>query len=363
MGPLEGVRVVEFAGLGPAPFCGMMLADMGAEVVRIRRDAGPDVLGIEHDIFLRGRHNLILDLKSDAGRNAALAIIDRADAVVEGFRPGVMERLGLGPDVCLERNPRLVYGRMTGWGREGPLAHAAGHDINFTALSGALHAIGTVERPVIPLNLVADLGGGGMFLAFGIVCGLLEARRSGKGQTIDAAMIDGASLLMAMTYSFFNSGQWEDRRGVNLTDGGHPYYNVYRCSDGKWVSIGPIEPQFFRVLLEKCGIEEPFRQPVPPEQFPALRAALERAFATKTRDEWCAILEGSDACFAPVLSLAETPHHPQNVARSTFVTLDGQIQPAAAPRFSRTPVEARTSEDDGLERVQAWGAGLTVGRP
>jgi alpha-methylacyl-CoA racemase len=336
----------------------MMLADMGAEVVRILRGAAPDVLAIEHDIFLRGRHNAILDLKSEAGRNDALAIVDRADAVIEGFRPGVMERLGLGPEVCLARNPRLVYGRMTGWGREGPLASAAGHDINFTALSGALHAIGTAERPVIPLNLVADLGGGGMLLAFGIVCGLLEARRSGKGQTVDAAMIDGASLLMAMTYSFFNSGQWEDRRGVNLTDGGHPYYNVYRCSDGKWISIGPIEPQFFRILLDKCGIEEPFRQPVPVEQYPALRAAFERTFATKTRDEWCAILEGSDACFAPVLSLAETPLHPQNVARNTFVTLDGQVQPAPAPRFERTPPQLRASADDGLDFARSWGAEL-----
>ncbi len=354
------MRVVEFAGLGPAPFCAMMLADMGADVVRIQRDAGPDVLGMEHDILLRGRHRLILDLKSEAGRTGALAILERADALVEGFRPGVMERLGLGPDVCLARNPRLVYGRMTGWGREGPLANAAGHDINFTALSGALHAIGTAERPAIPLNLVADLGGGGMMFAFGIVCGVLEARRSGRGQVVDAAMVDGASLLMAMTYSFLNSGLWEDRRGVNLMDGGHPYYNVYQTSDGKWISIGPIEPQFFRVLLEKCGIEEPFRQPVPPAEWPRLRAAFERTFASKTRDEWCAILEGTDACFAPVLSLTEAPHHPQNRARGTFVELDGFLQPGAAPRFSRSAVAARSSRDDGRELVRAWGVDLAA---
>jgi alpha-methylacyl-CoA racemase len=276
-----------------------------------------------------------LDLKDPAGVASALELIDRAEALVEGFRPGVMERLGLGPAVCAARNPRLVYGRMTGYGQNGPLAAAAGHDINYIALSGALHAIGTDETgPIVPLNLIGDFGGGGMLLAFGIVCALLEARSSGRGQVVDAAMTDGTALLMALTYALKDAGKWTNRRGANLLDGGAPHYNVYRCADAKWIAVGALEPQFYAAFLDGLGIDDPAFRPVAPQSsWQALRERIGAVVATRTRDEWCAAFEGTDACVAPVLDLDEAPQHPHNVARGTFVQRDGLLQPAPAPRF------------------------------
>jgi alpha-methylacyl-CoA racemase len=354
MGTLDGLRVVEMEAIGPAPFCGMLLADMGADVVRIERAVRSDPLELR-EIFDRGRSTIEIDLKTPSGRDAALRLIDRADVLIEGFRPGVMERLGLAPDVCCARNPKLVYGRITGWGQTGPLAQAAGHDINYIALSGALHAIGTRDAPIVPLNLVGDFGGGGMLLAFGVLCAVLEARRSGRGQVVDAAMTEGAALLMAMTYALTARGRWKDERAANLLDGGAPFYATYRCADGEWIALGALEPQFLAVLLEKVGIADPrFRPPVDRALWPALREALCDAFARKPRDEWQILLEGTDACFAPVLALDEAPRHPHNAARTAFVERCGVTEPAPAPRFSRTPGEARPSRrltpDEALGR-------------
>ena len=344
MGPLAGLRVVEFAGIGPGPFAAMMLADMGADVVRIDR-AGSTLLGLDYDVLNRGRRSIALDLKRPEAVEVALRLVENADALIEGFRPGVMERLGLGPDICLARNPRLAYGRITGWGQEGPLAHAAGHDINYIALSGALHAIGTQDGgPVVPLNLIGDFGGGGMLLAFGLVCAVLEARNSGTGQVVDAAMTDGAAALMAMIYGMAGNGQWTDQRQANLLDGGAPYYGTYRCADGKWVAVGALEPQFYALLLDKLGLDDPmFRSQSDRSMWPRLRAALADAFARRTREEWCEVLQGTDACFAPVLDLAEAPAHPHNASRGTLVERDGVVQPAPAPRFSRTAAALRRS--------------------
>lgn len=340
-GSLEGLRVVEFAGLGPAPFCCMMLADHGADVLRITRPVpdGRNVPIDPADVLARGRRTLALDLRQSEGVEAALELIEQADVLVEGFRPGVMERLGLGPDICLERNPTLVYGRMTGWGQYGPLAQAAGHDINYVAISGALHAIGRPgDAPVPPLNLVGDFGGGGMALAFGLMAALLEARRSGRGQVIDAAMTDGTALLSAMIFGMKSTGGWSNQRGENLLDGGAPFYDTYVCADGKYVAIGAIEPQFYAELLSRCGIEDPlFDAQMEATRWPLLKLRLADVFRTRTRAEWCALLEGSDACFAPVLDWDEAPAHPHNLARGAFVSLEGVTQPAAAPRFSRTP--------------------------
>ena len=343
MGPLAGLRVVEFAGIGPGPFAAMMLADMGADVVRIDR-AGSTLLGLDYDVLNRGRRSIALDLKRPEAVEVALRLVENADALIEGFRPGVMERLGLGPDICLARNPRLAYGRITGWGQEGPLAHAAGHDINYIALSGALHAIGTQDGgPVVPLNLIGDFGGGGMLLAFGLVCAVLEARNSGTGQVVDAAMTDGAALLMAMIYGMAGNGQWTDQRQANLLDGGAPYYGTYRCADGKWVAVGALEPQFYALLLDKLGLDDPaFRAQSDRSMWPRLRTALADAFARRTRQEWCVILQGTDSCFAPVLDLAEAPAHPHNASRGTLVERDGIVQPAPAPRFSRTAAALRS---------------------
>ena len=340
MGPLSGIKVVEFAGLGPAPFCGMMLADMGAEVLRIdRQGGGADLLGQRHDVLARGRRSVALDLKKPQGVETALRLIAGAEVLLEGFRPGVMERLGLAPEICLERNPCLVYARMTGWGQDGPLAKAAGHDINYIALSGALSAIGTpASGPVPPLNLVGDFGGGGMLMAFGIACALVEAKRSGRGQVVDAAMADGAALLTAMIYSLKGNGLWPGGRGENLLDGGAAHYGTYQCADGKWVAIGPLEPQFHALFLEKCGIDDPdFADPADRSRWPRLRAKLEALFKSRPRAEWRTLLEGSDVCFAPVLDLDEAPAHPHNRARGSFFTRDGITQPAPAPRFDRTP--------------------------
>jgi alpha-methylacyl-CoA racemase len=347
MGPLQGVKVVEFAGIGPGPFCAMMLSDMGAEVVRIDRtptgvSRAPDLFNPgRYGILDRGRRSVGLDLKRPEAVEVALRIVQDSDALVEGMRPGVMERLGLGPDTCLARNPRLVYGRMTGWGQEGPLATRAGHDIDYIALTGALHAIGGPGTgPVPPLNLVGDFGGGGMLLAFGVVCGLLETRSSGRGQVVDAAMTDGAALLMAMVYGMKAMGRWSNERGTNLLDGGAHFYGTYECRDGRHVAVGAIEPKFYRELLGLCGAETlALRSQDDPDEWPALREDLGKLFRTRSRDEWCELLEGTDACVAPVLDLDEAPRHPHNRARGTFVEREGVVQPAPAPRFSRTAGE------------------------
>ncbi|HUW36506.1 MAG TPA: CaiB/BaiF CoA-transferase family protein [Rhodocyclaceae bacterium] len=343
-GPLAGVRVVEMVGIGPGPFCAMMLADMGAQVIRIdqKRGSARAVLpgqGTRFDVLARGRSAIAVDLKQPGAAELVLRLVAAADALIEGYRPGVMERLGLGPELCLERKPALVYGRMTGWGQTGPLAQAAGHDLNYIALSGALHAMGRPEAPPPPpLNLVGDFGGGGMMLAFGVVCALLEARASGKGQVVDAAMTDGAALLTAMVYGFKAAGAWSNSRGANLLDGGAHFYDSYACADGKYVAIGAIEPQFYALLLEVCGITDPdFSAQMDTRRWPELKAKLAAVLATKTRDQWCALMAGSDVCFAPVLDLDEAPAHPHNRARQTFIDIDGVVQPAPAPRFSRTP--------------------------
>ena len=342
MGPLAGIRVIEIAGIGPGPFCAMLLADMGADVLRVDRTADSD-LGLPRDprfdLLNRGRRSVALNLKKPEGVAAALRLIGQADALIEGFRPGVMERLGLGPDVCLERNPKLVYGRMTGWGQDGPLADAAGHDINYIALTGALHAIGRAGGPPVPpLNLVGDFGGGALYLAFGIACALAEARQSGRGQVVDAAMTDGAASLMTMFYGFRAQGLWQDVRGANLLDSGAPWYDVYETKDGKYVAIGSIEGRFYAELIQRLGLEgEALPKQYDLKRWPELRARFAARFKEKTRDEWCAAMEGSDVCFAPVLTLEEAPKHPHNAARGTFVEVDGILQPAPAPRFSRTP--------------------------
>ena len=338
-GPLAGLRVVEMAGIGPGPFCAMVLADLGAEVLRIERPGSP---ASATDVLCRGRTLLALDLRQPAAVQDALALIERADVLIEGFRPGVMERLGLGPEVCRARNPRLVYGRMTGWGQSGPLSQAAGHDINYIAISGALHGIGrSGEAPVPPLNYVGDFGGGAMLLAVGVLAALQERTRSGQGQVIDAAMSDGAALLSAMVYGFKAAGQWGNQRGENLLDGGAHFYDTYACADGRHVAIGAIEPQFYALLRERCGIaDDPtFDAQMDPAGWPLLKLRLADVLRTRTRDEWCALLEGTDACFAPVLDWDEAPRHPHNVARGTFATVDGVVQPAPAPRFSRTPAD------------------------
>src|SRR5580698_5064682 len=326
-GPLTGLKIVEFAGIGPGPFCGMLLSDLGADVVRIDRMSARG--GAKSDVTSRGRRSVALDLKDPAAVETALTLMDKADAVFEGFRPGVMERLGLGPDVALKRNPKLVYGRMTGWGQFGPYANAAGHDINYIAIVGALHAIGTAEKPVPPLNLVGDFGGGALYLAFGLLAGVIHARATGQGQVIDCAMSDGAASLMAMFYGMKATGVWTDDRQSNLLDGGAHFYDTYQCSDGKWVSIGSIEPQFYALLLEKTGISDPdFKSQMDRSLWPSLHERLAKVIATKTRDEWCEIMEATDVCFAPVLTLDEAPHHKHNAARQTFVEVEGVMQPA-----------------------------------
>jgi alpha-methylacyl-CoA racemase len=341
MGPLAGITVIELAGIGPGPFCGMMLADMGADVIRVDRAQsvqGGDPERPPADLLARGRRSVGVDLKSPDGVEVVLSLVERADALIEGFRPGVTERLGLGPDECLARNPRLVYGRMTGWGQDGPYASTAGHDINYISLAGALDPIGRRgEAPVPPLNLVGDFGGGGLLLAFGIVAGLLEARGSGQGQVIDAAMVDGAAALMTMTHSMRAMGIWNDERGTNMLDTGAHFYDVYETADGGYVSIGSIEPQFYAELLRLTGLEgEELPWQHERAQWPALKERFAAIFRTRTRAEWCEIMEGTDVCFAPVLSIPEAVEHPHNVHRGTFVEVAGIPQPGPAPRFSRT---------------------------
>jgi len=357
MGPLQGIRIVEFAGIGPGPFAAMLLSDMGAEIVRIDRKGGRSP--VKAEIYMRGRRAVALDMKRPEAVEAALKLIDKADALLEGFRPGVMERLGVGPDVCLKRNPKLVYGRMTGWGQTGPLADAAGHDMNYIAISGALHAIGTNgKKPVPPLNLVGDFGGGALYLALGIVAAILEAQRSGKGQVVDVAMSDGAASLMTMFYGMTAMGIWKDERGANMLDGGAHFYDTYETKDGKFVAIGSIEPQFYKELMEKTGITDPaFAAQMDRNAWPALKEKLGAVIKTKTRDEWDAIMLGSDVCYAPILSLAEAPKHPHNVARRTFIERDGVVQPAPAPRFSRTIAEVQGAPQaaDSPATLKGWG--------
>jgi alpha-methylacyl-CoA racemase len=342
MGPLTGVKVLELEAIGPGPFCGMMLADMGADVLLVDRPSDPG-LGFDRarrsDTMLRGRRSVTLDLKSPGGVAAAVALAEKADALIEGFRPGVMERLGLGPDVLLQRNPRLVYGRMTGWGQDGPLAPRAGHDINYIALSGVLHAIGRAgSAPVPPLNLVGDFGGGGMLLAFGVACALFEAQRSGKGQVVDAAMVEGASLLATMFWGMLAARSWTEARGANVLDSGAPWYDCYETRDGRFVAIGAIEPKFYATLLERLGLAG---EQLPAQHdragWPTLRQRFAAVFGSRTRDEWCAVFEGADACFAPVLTFSEARQHPHNVARQGFAAVGDVTQPAPAPRFARTP--------------------------
>jgi len=337
MGPLRGLKILEFAGIGPGPFCGMVLADLGAEVIRLDRIEGP--AGTRQDFVGRGRRSIALDLKKPEAVAAALRLVEGTDGLIEGFRPGVMERLGLGPEVCMARNPRLVFGRMTGWGQEGPLAHAAGHDINYIALTGALWAIGRPgERPVPPLNLVGDYGGGGMLLALGMLAAMLEAKGSGRGQVVDAAMVDGAALLMAPTYAMKARGRWGPERGANMLDGAAPFYDTFECSDGRWLAVGPIEPQFFASMLELLRLDPArFEMRMDPAHWPELKAELAAVFRTRTRDDWAMLFEGTDACVAPVLDMDEAPRHPHNAARGTFIEREGAIQPGPAPRFSRTP--------------------------
>ena len=362
MGPLNGIKVVEMAGLAPGPFAAMMLADMGAEVLRIERPGQTAPSGHPTTALLeRSRRSVALDLKSPSGARVMRKLVASADALIEGFRPGVMERLGFGPDPCFELNPRLIYGRMTGWGQEGPLAQAAGHDINYIALTGALHSIGRPGgRPSVPLNLVGDFGGGGLYLAFGIVCALLEARGSGRGQVVDAAMVDGAASLMTYMFAALASGAWSDKRGENQLDGETaPWYGVYETADGRYVSIASAEPAFYAEMLRRTGLAEEGPDQNDRRGWPAMRARLEGVFRQKTRDEWCAIMEGTDVCFAPVLTLPEAVSHPHNRARGVFIEIDGVVQPAPAPRFSRTsPAAPRPPEQRPgapAEALRSWG--------
>ncbi|WP_227339705.1 CaiB/BaiF CoA transferase family protein [Sphingopyxis sp. P8] len=362
-GPLNGIRIIEFAGIGPGPYCAMMLADHGAEVIRIDR---PGAALDPRDPLSRNRSSVVLDMKAPDAVGVARDLCKSADGIIEGYRPGVMERLGLGPDVLLADNPRLVYGRMTGWGQFGPYAQAAGHDINYISLSGVLHGIGRAgEKPVPPVNYVGDFGGGGMMLAFGMVSALLHAAKTGEGQVIDCAMTDGSALLAGMTWGFKAMGRLKDEAGVNMLDGGAHFYDTYRCSDGKFISIGSIEPQFYALLREKTGLsaDPAFDAQLDPSQWGPLKEKLTALFATRTRNEWCKLMEKTDVCFAPVLSLEEAPQHPHNVARQSFVTVGGATQPAPAPRYSATtndtPRQAPTVGADTDEVLASLGYDAT----
>ncbi len=344
MGPLKGLKIIEMAGIGPGPFCGMVLADLGAEIIRVDR-ASAIGTGSKKEPSNRGKKSIAVDLKAKEGVEVVLKLVETADAIFEGFRPGVMERLGLGPDVCLARNERIVFGRMTGWGQKGPLANAAGHDINYISLSGALAAIGRPgSPPVPPLNLIGDFGGGGMLLALGLVAALLETKGSKKGQVVDAAMTDGSALLMTMIYSMQSSGMWKTTMGSNLLDGGSHFYDTYECKDGKFISIGSIEPQFYGLLCQIAQLDEKvFAKQMSRDLWPEQKEEIKKIFLKKTRDEWCELMEGTDVCFAPVLDMSEAPQHPHNKERKTFIDLEGVTQPAPAPRFSRTEPEVVSS--------------------
>ncbi|MPZ44337.1 MAG: CoA transferase [Betaproteobacteria bacterium] len=361
MGPLQGTKIVELAGIGPGPLCAMLLADLGATVLRIDRK-NPVELGsprpLTYNLLLRNRRAVALDLKQPAAVDLVLRLVSEADALIEGFRPGVTERLGLGPDACLQRNPRLVYGRVTGWGQDGPLAQAAGHDLNYIALTGALHAIGRKgQPPTPPLNLLGDYAGGSLYLALGVLAAMLEARSSGKGQVVDAAMVDGAASLMTSAFGLYAGGLMSLERGTNATDTGAYYYDVYQCADGEWISIAPIEGRFHDELLRRIDIApEEIGDQRDPTRWERARATFTRVFRTRTRQQWCELLEGSDACFAPVLSMAEAPRHPHLAARGTFVEVDGVVQPAPAPRFSRTTLETPAPPEpaDAVRALEGW---------
>lgn len=366
-GPLKGLRIIEFVGIGPGPFAAMMLADMGAQVIRIERKPVPratnpyPVLGTKYDVMARGRRSLTLDLKHPDGRAIAMELVEKADALLEGFRPGVMEKLGLGPDICLAHNPKLIFTRVTGWGQTGPLAQTAGHDLNYIALSGLLASMGRPDSPPPPpLNLVGDFGAGGMMAAFGTICGILHAQKTGEGQIVDAAMLDGTNVLGAMMYGFHSLGNWSTERGRNWIDGGAPYYDCYACADDKFIAIGPIETKFYALLLELCEIDDPhFNNAGDIDQWPEIKARMAALFRKRKRDDWCKLLEGTDACFSPVLDITEAPSHPQNAMRNNFVEIDGVVQPAPAPRFSKTPAEIAapppTPGADSMQILRDWG--------
>jgi alpha-methylacyl-CoA racemase len=378
-GPLTGLKIVELAGLGPAPMCAMLLADLGATVIRIERKAPVD-LGLKrprkYDLLLRSRPAIAVDLKTPDGIQLVLELVTQADALIEGFRPGVMERLGLAPEACFGRNPRLVYGRVTGWGQTGPLAQAAGHDLNYVALTGAINAMGRRgEAPVIPLSMIGDFGGGALYLAFGVLAAIIEARQSGTGQVVDAAMIDGATSLQTSFIGMHAAGLWRDERGTNATDSGSHFYQVYECADGLWVSVAALEGRFHAELLERIGVDpREIGEQMDPAKWPRAKEMLAARFKTKTRAEWCAILESTDACFAPVLSWRDAPHHPHLRERETFVNVEGVVQPAPAPRFERsgqstpslpqdiTPEGTRAALGDWLDasRIEALCAAGTV---
>lgn len=365
MGPLKGIKVVEMAGIGPAPFTAMMLADMGAEVIRVDRvrpSKGLLAFDPRKELMNRSRRSVAVELKDEEGLEVVLKLIDNADILLEGFRPGVMERLGLGPDVCMERNPRLVYGRMTGWGQEGPLSHSAGHDINYIALAGVLHAVGRAgEKPTVPLNLAGDFGGGGMMMAFGLLAAYIETLKSGKGQVVDTAMVDGASLLMTFFHGLKELGLQSDQRGQNLLDGGAPFYDSFETKDAKYIAIGPIEGPFYMELIERIGASEDplLANQLNMPQWGEMKERLAEIFRTKTRDEWSELLEGTDVCYAPVLSMTEAPDHPHAVARDAFVEVEGITHPAPAPRFSRTPGAIRSQPskpgEHSKELLKEWG--------
>jgi|TARA_Y100000590_G_scaffold455618_1_gene604622 alpha-methylacyl-CoA racemase len=362
-GPLVGLKCIELAGIGPAPFAAMLLADLGADIIRVDRrvDSGLGVpRGSEFDLMNRSRRSIAVDLKSSEGTEVVLKLVEKADVLIDPFRPGVTEKLGLGPDDALARNPRLIYARMTGFGNFGPLSHAAGHDINYIALTGALHAIGPKENPVPPLNMIGDFGGGGMFLAFGIMAASYEAQKSGFGQVVDVGMVDGALSLMTPIYGLRASGYWNDEREKNILDGAAPFYGAFKTSDEKFVSIGSIEEKFYNILLEKLGLDPKLLPPqMDQNQWPILKEKIAEKIQTKTRDEWISIMEGTDVCFAPVLSLEEAPSHPHNLARENFVKVDGITQPAPAPRFSRTPGRVHTPPakpgEHTEEVLEEWG--------
>jgi len=364
-GPLSGYRIIEIAGIGPGPFCAMLFADMGAEVIRVERAQAvrPGASGTIMDVSVRSRKNIAIDLKNPEGVEALLKLVEKADAIIEGFRPGVMERLGVGPDACLARNPKIVFGRMTGWGQDGPYAQAAGHDINYISLAGALAHYGREgQDPTPPLNMVGDFGGGGMFLAYGVVCALLEAQKSGKGQVVDTAMVDGTAILMSMFWGMKQAGVYdEDRPGTNLLDTGAHFYDAYRTKDGKYVSFGSIEPQFYAEMLQKLGLENDpeFARQMDKSAWPNLKKRMREIIAGRTREEWNAIFEMSDVCYAPVLTMSEAAQHPHNVARNAFLDIDGLKQPAPAPRFSRTvpatPTPGAHPGQNTREVLTAWG--------
>lgn len=355
MGPLNGLKVVEMSAIGPVPLAGMLLADMGADVVII--DKANDPFRMASDVLRRGKRSLELDMKSSDGLAFCKQMIAHADIVLEGFRPGVMERLGIGPDECLQDNPKLIYGRMTGWGQTGPLSQAAGHDINYISITGALHAMGRKdENPVPPLNLVGDYGGGTMFLLMGILAALHEMKSSGKGQVVDAAITEGTSNLMSMFYTMQSIGAWSPQRGVNLLDSAAHFYDTYKTLDQKYVSLGAIEPHFYQIMRDKMGLDEAdFDAQNDPRKWPELKAKIASVVATKTRDEWCQIMEGTDACFAPVLDFNEAIEHPHNKAREAFIEIDGRAQPAPAPRFSRTPSKVAPKDNDIAALKRDWG--------